>query len=232
MYSVFVAADCNGEKVNLQFTFEFGPSVSQVLSRATEAFRVVFLQRHLQRPFAVSAVVIFNEVTSTWDRLERSTQLSHNCQVYVFQPDILDVPSEIGDAIPASTYLGNYASPSRDSPQPSPRPAIPTTYEPRSIAATYTTPIYSNYASPFLEGASSPNPYSLANSSRYERNVNIASHYSSSPKAEYAGSSDSILRQERQRIERQSSLPLDQMREELRREVREFSASPERAQRY
>lgn len=227
MFSVCVAADCNGEKVNIQFSFSFGPSISQLLERATEAFRVLFVQRHVQHPFTISASVIFNDSTCTWDRLERSTQLTHNSQVYIFQPDILDVPSEIGDPMPAGKLLGDYSSPPRDVPYPSPRPTVPATYESRP-AFSHASPLHTTYTpittshqsyqhtSPYVDGA--PNPYSLAYSSRY----------SSERSGTISDSSESIFRQERQKLERQSALPLDQMREELRREARDFSASPDR----
>lgn len=229
MYSVAVAADCNGEKFNLQFLFEFGPSVAQILSRASEAFRVVFRQRGIDRIFAISASVIFNDTLGCWDRLERSTQLAHNCQLYIFQPDVLDVPAEIGDPVPASMFLGEYISPARESQgySASPRPFLPSTFEPRNPSVVYASPAYTShdrfsgdYKSAFVDHSQTSNPYSLANASRYER----------SPPSLREGS-ESILRQERDRIERQASIPLDDLRNELRREAKEYSASPDRIQR-
>ncbi|CUG91487.1 Hypothetical protein, putative [Bodo saltans] len=230
MYSVAVAADCNGDKVNLQFFFEFGPSVAQVLSRASEAFRALFRQRGIDRIFVTSASVIFNDALECWDRLDRSTQLVHNCQLYIFQPDVLDIPAEIGDPIPASTFLGDYYSPAREaSHSQSPRPTPPSSYAPRSLGQAYASPLYAasyettttttyQKSSAFVDHSAATNPYSFANATKhhYERNPN------------FHEGSESILRQERDKMERQSHMPLDDLRNELRREAKEYSVSPDR----
>lgn len=226
MYSVAVAADCNGEKANLQFFFEFGPSVAQVLSRAGEAFRVLFRQRGIDRIFVTSAAVIFNDALECWDRLERSTQLTHNCQLYIFQPDVLDIPAEIGEPISGAAFLGDYYSPARESSySPSPRPAPLASYAPRSAGLVYASPVYgasyesttTTYKSTFVDHSSGvANPYSLANATKH--------HYERSPN--FREGSESILRQEREKMERQSHMPLDELRNELRREAKEYS--PER----
>lgn len=235
MYTLFVATDCNGEKVNLEFLFDFGPSVAQLLHKATEAFRGVYQRRGIPRIFTISASVIFNDDTSTWDRLERSTQLLHNSQVYLFQPDTLDVPGEIGDAVPAAQFLPyDYSSPARGSAgaasnaiNASPRAAMPVSFDPRAPATVYASPLFEKdylYSTPF-ESSGSPNPYSLAHSSKYPRS-------SASREGEREGS---ILREERERIERQEHLSLDELRGQLRKEVKEFSAgtgSPNRSLQY
>ena len=114
-YSLCVATDFRGHKVNLQFFFDsHGPQLAQILSRASEAFNQFFRSKGvLDRPFSVTTAVIFNERYETWDRLERSAQLVHNGQIYLFQPDVNDVPAEIPDPISASQYLTDYVSPQR-----------------------------------------------------------------------------------------------------------------------
>jgi hypothetical protein len=229
MYSVAVAADCNGEKVNLQFFFEFGPSVAQVLSRASEAFRALFRQRGIDRIFVTSASVIFNDALECWDRLDRSTQLTHNCQLYIFQPDVLDIPAEIGDPIPASSFLGDYYSPAREpSHSQSPRPTPPVSFASRNIGQVYASPLYTasyetttttyQKSSAFADHSVATNPYSFANATKhqYERTPN------------FQDGSESIIRQEREKMERQAHMPLDELRNELRREAKEYSVSPDR----
>lgn len=221
MYSVFVAADCNGEKLNLQFLFEDSPSVSQVLNRSTDAFASIFLQRGLRRSFAISAAVIYNDVHQTWDRLERSTQLLHNAQVYLFQPDVVDVPSEIADPVPASLYLGTeYRSPSRTNLSQSPRAAVPSSYDPRPTSTMYSSPSVSIYGGSNPIGVGSHNPYNLANTSQ--------SRYSTSQPRTLANDNVSIIRQEREKLEQQSHLSLDELRGVLKNETKSFSASPDR----
>jgi hypothetical protein len=201
--SVFVAADVNGVKVNVQFFFDqYGPSTAQLLSRSHEAFQRIFAVHHVNRTFAVSHAVVFNEYTQAWDRLERSAQLTHNCQVYLFQPDTLDIPGEIPPPISSYTLLGGYESPTRDYSNSPRAPAPSTSY-------SY-TPV--TYTSPYTSTQPRHLPLDTA------------------PVREIQG--PSLLAEERQKVESTLRLPLDEHRDSVRREVTRFSdeLSPQRRQ--
>jgi hypothetical protein len=209
-FLVFVAADCDGQKVNVRFLFDTSsPSLTQVLNRAQEVFKRIFQQRSVLRTFAISAPVIFNDVTCTWDRLERSVQLQHNSQIYLFQPDILDLPGEIPDPIDPLDIIGyNSSSPVREgsrSSSYSPRTEFPTAFVPERIFSNFSTP--------------------------HDRSLSFG-QFSKPPavSAEKIGLSDggSIFRDERRKMEQQASLPIDELRSQLRREAKEFSSSPDR----
>ncbi|RNF12259.1 hypothetical protein TraAM80_00406 [Trypanosoma rangeli] len=268
-YSICVATDCDGEKVNLRFLFDsYGPSLVQLLNRSIVAFNNVFRLRSVPRIFAVSAAVVFNDVHSTWDRLERSTQLLHNSQVYLFQPDILDLPAEIPEPFEGQSLLDeDYVSPRRDvstSPHalgPShyePRPAI-TIESPRGMPMRHDSqnklsicgvgsrvPLGSHYYDVKDDGtkdrfcsASFSTPkrgdshdllkgdqmsllkqsFHLSSASppiRQPRESSIRSR---------SDSRRSILREEREKIEYQMQLPIDEMRRKLREETRQLERS-------
>lgn len=195
MYCVYVASVAGTEKVNIELTFAAPPSVAQVISRATAAFARLFTLRGYKTEFAVSFAMIFDDATLRWAPLERSTQLTHNCQVYVFQPDCVDVPGEIPDPISATQLLADYESPSRHSAVDlSPRPALPASYSPRS---TFTH----------------PSPAELALES--ERRRRVLAEYRDIP-------GDSIIREERTKEEQKITLPLDAHRDTVRRETQSF----------
>ena len=210
-YDVYVAADCNGAKLNLQFSFDqYGPSVAQLLSRATEAFSQFFLMKGIMRPFAVSSIVVFDEVARRWVPLERSSQLIHNAQTYVFQPDILDVPGEISDPIAASQFLIHYVSPPRDGRSPSPRAVAPNVWAPRS-----------DWPYP------SPDVAVQLDFTQEEKNVirqkERQRRSGGGSPAKVTG--PSILQEEREKVERLIALPVDEHRLAVRNESEKFSNS-------
>ncbi|KAH8613742.1 hypothetical protein ERJ75_000724500 [Trypanosoma vivax] len=105
-YSICVAADCNGKKVNLRFLFDaYGPSVGDLLRRSTVAFNNYFKRFCISKQFVTNIAVVFNDNSGTWDRLEKSTQLLHNSQVYLFQPDTFDLPAIIPEAYEGQQLL-------------------------------------------------------------------------------------------------------------------------------
>lgn len=212
-YSVCCAADCNGAKINLEFVFDqYGPSVPQLLSRATEAFSRIFHLRGIVRTFAISSAVVFNERLRCWDRLERASQLLHNSQVYLFQPDILDVPGEIPDPIPGSDFLYQYRSPERaydaEATYDSPRARAPSSHVPRS-QFYYSSPLV-------LEDSRSSVRAQLLQEMEKHRGETVEG--------------PSILAQVREEEARKEALDLDTHREIVRRETRDFekSLSPQR----
>ena len=194
--------------MNVRFPFDTSsPSVTQVLNRAQDVFRKLFQQRGVLRTFAVSAPVIFNDAACTWDRLERSVQLQHNCQVYLFQPDILDLPGEIPDPIDPFDVLGySYHSPARETTSFSPRADFPSSYGPERVYSNFTT----------------PHDRSLS-FGQFSQNVTDVP-------TEKIGTSDgiSIFKEERNKMDQLSKLPIDELRYQLRREAKEYSSSPDR----
>lgn len=200
LYNICVATDLAGAKVNLLFSFDqYGPSTAQLLSRASEAFAQVFRLRGYSRIFAISSAVVFNEALRTWDRLERSSQLLHNSQVYIFQPDVVDVPGELPDPIPAYQFLVGYASPKRDEEfSRSPRPPLPTTFG-DYVPVSRSSPALEEHRTKML----------------HEREVHAGEVV---PGA-------SILKEERAKEDMKDHLSLDEHRELVRREAREFSNS-------
>jgi hypothetical protein len=203
--AVCVAADVNGQKINLQFFFDqYGPSTAQVLARAHDAFQRVYDSHGVNRTFAVSHAVVFNDYAQTWDRLERSAQLTHNCQVYLFQPDTLDIPGEIPEPMLASQLLAGYQSPSRESynhyavhSSPRAAAAIQSSYAPTA----YSSPAYS-----------SP--------SRAQREA-VSATYRAGP--EIGG--PSLLREEREKEDAKLMMPVDAHRDAVRRETSRFTES-------
>lgn len=121
-FSVQVAADCGGEKVNLRFTFDRVPSLRHLLRDIDTAFSTLYAQ---QRPhhsiFAIGAAVVFNDARCTWDRLEHSSQLYPTAQVYIFQPNLQDSPSELPNAVDATPFLSRPEQADRRTPH---RPTI------------------------------------------------------------------------------------------------------------
>ncbi|ORC90883.1 uncharacterized protein TM35_000073070 [Trypanosoma theileri] len=274
-YSVCVATDLDGEKVNLRFLFDaYGPSVTQLLNRAIVAFNNLFHHCGIPRAFAASAAVVFNETQCTWDRLVRSTQLLHNSQVYLFQPDILDLPAVIPEPYEAQPLLGDaYVSPRREA-SDSPRAVGPAHYEPRP-PFTHTSPVVlphsndtkkkgglyktastgtmgsksryskhagedrdyigddSTHATPFSTPKRGHNG-TLVSSGRTILKGREHDSYSVSPLVQqpteenyiiYSDGRKSILRDEREKIEHQWRLPLDEMRRSLKEETKQLERS-------
>lgn len=244
-YSLCVATDFNGHKVNLQFFFDaHGPQLAQILSRATEAFNQYFRSKGIvDRPFSITTAVIFNEKHETWDRLERSSQLVHNGQIYLFQPDVVDIPAEIPDPISATQYLAGYVSPQRsfvnqsgisDTRSTSPGAQIPTSYDPylrqRYLDISPAYQLFSN---------NSPDPVMRrgsiggASASAYTGDLSTNPDYQelirkSQPRRYDDIDGPSIFQEERKHESDLSRLTLDQYREVVRSEARDFTPSPSR----
>ena len=114
MFCVYVASMCGPSKANVELVFEGPPSIAQVMSRAAVALeRLASLRGVRGFEFAVSFAMCFDDFESHWVPLERSTQLVHNCQLYIFLPDVVDLPGEIPDPVSANQFLGDYSSPER-----------------------------------------------------------------------------------------------------------------------
>ena len=215
-FSICVATSSGTAKVNLQFFFDrYAPTVAQLLSRATEAFTRLFrIRGYAAAEFAISLSMIFDEVLQRWVPLERSAQLHHGAQVYVFQPDTHDAPGEIPDPVQASQLLTDYASPSRDvSSPPRALPAYdPVPYAPRA------------YHSPYQD-------LSPSRRDTYRQLSAVAPLPRSIDPIPFVPC-DSILQEERLKENRKLELPVDEHRSVVRQETSEFtrrlSASPDR----
>lgn len=194
MYCICVASVLSYEKVNIEITFDTPPSIAQVMSRAAAAFNRLAALRGVRAEFAVSFAMIFDDLAELWVPLERSTQLAHNSQVYIFQPDVIDVPGHIPEPVSASQYLVDYSSPSRLSEyRDSPRPAAPERFTER-VRFDFPTP-----------------EDIRRESERRRRTIEVTN---------VPGTS--ILREERDNEERKISLPVDVHRETVRRETQSF----------
>eukprot|EP00388_Colpodella_angusta_P027796 GDKK01010515.1.p1 GENE.GDKK01010515.1~~GDKK01010515.1.p1 ORF type:complete len:241 (-),score=15.18 GDKK01010515.1:155-877(-) len=237
-----------GHKVNLQFFFDaHGPQLAQILNRATEAFNQYFRNKGItDHPFSITTAVIFNEKHETWDRLERSSQLVHNGQIYLFQPDVVDIPAEIPDPISATQYLSEYISPQRsfvnqsgisDTRSSSPGAQIPATYDPYFRQRFLdSSPAYQ------LFGSGSPDPTRRrvsigGTSSAYTGDLSTNPEYQnlvrkSQPRHYNDIDGPSIFQEERKHESDLSRLTLDQYRDVVRSEARDFTPSPSRDRQY
>jgi hypothetical protein len=209
MFCVYVASMCGGVKTNIELIFSAPPSIAQVMRRATAAFTRLAEIRGIHFEFAVSFAMIFDDYESRWVPLERSSQLVHNAQVYIFQPDVVDLPGEIPDPISAVQFMSDYNTPPRhvspsstprvdfaglDYRSDSPRAPIPETYTPRR-----------NFNYPSLEEI---------------HQETLRRHREAAKLPDIPG--DSIIRQERDNEARKASLPVDLHRETVRRETQAF----------
>ena len=219
-YVLCVATDFDGAKINLQFDFPQGaPTVADVLNTASATFGNLFRTKGVMRPFSITTAVIFNETHLTWDRLERSSQLVHNGQLYLFQPDLVDLPGDIPDPIPAQDYVDSYVPP-----QPSTLSPV-RTYS--GVDGVNHTPYrYVSEPSPVRPAASyvsSPPRSALDESAEMIR----AFHRRRETPGALEDDGPSIIQDERRRLSEQARLSLDEYRTFARREAHEFS--PERS---
>lgn len=200
MYCICVASVLGLDKVNLELIFTTPPSIAQVMSRATVAFNRLARLRGYSTEFAVSFAMVFDDYEGLWVPLERSTQLTHNAQLYVFQPDVVDTPGHIPDPVSALQLLDDYASPARNltpsyaAHHESPRAPPPTSFPPRNAQAVY------------------PTPEDIRRESERRRRLIDMSDIPG----------DSILRVERENEARKLELPVDTHRETVRRETQTF----------
>lgn len=200
MFCVYVAAVCGASKANIELIFAAPPSIAQVMNRAAVAFEKLAQLRGYSLEFAVSFAMIFDDYDARWVPLERSTQLVHNSQIYVFLPDVVDLPGEIPDPVSATQFLAEYRSPyTSRSPsarrvEESPRAVMPESFTPRR-----------DFSYPTVEDI-------RRESQRRHREIAVL--------PEIPG--DSIIRQERENEERKITLPVDTHRDTVRRETQAF----------
>ena len=108
MTTFAVATQIKREKVNFTLSFpEARPRMSQVLARANAAF-----SEYTGTEFSCCLGMVFNASKQYWSPLEHTAQLVSGAQIYLFQPDVHEVPGVIPDARPGDYLLANYA-PSR-----------------------------------------------------------------------------------------------------------------------
>ena len=239
MFGVCAAAAIAGGKVNLLLQFDSPPSAAQVMSRAIAAFTQLQQDRGIFAPFFVNCAMIFDDASSRWVPLERSSQVVHNCQVYLFQPDVSDVAGPIPDPIPASTFLVSYRSPERagrdDYYGTSPRGLMPTDPDLSRF------PVERNLSIGYAD--QQPPPHWHAHGKRHHSHQPQPYDDSLSPEQrailrreadKFAANTfvpgESILKEERDKEDQKLQLPLDSHRDRVREETRKFASdiSPER----
>ena len=220
-YSLCVATDFDGAKLNLQFFYPYGaPTVAEVLTSASATYENLFRAKGVTRPFSITTAVIFNETHLTWDRLERSSQLVHNGQLYLFQPDLVDLPGDIPDPIPAEEYVNTYVPPQ------------PSTLSPvRSYAGmgVNSSPARNYEPSPIRSVHYTPATPQRSNLNESQEMIKAFHKRQESPAYRSHNNDDgpSIIQDERRRLAEQSRLSLDEYRNVARKEAHDFS--PERS---
>lgn len=97
--SVLCCADLYGNKVNLEVPFACLPTLSELMQKTKDYFEYEGNQvkppNAAPRPFTVGRMQVFNDAASRWEDLNRAEQLTHHAQVYVFQPNIPDIQSDL-----------------------------------------------------------------------------------------------------------------------------------------
>jgi hypothetical protein len=242
MFAVCVAAAVNNSKLNLLLQFEQPPSAAQVLSRSIAAFTQLQQSRGIHTPFFCNCAMIFDDDSSRWVPLERSSQVVHGAQCYIFQPDVADVAGPIPDPIPASSFLVGYQSPPRNI------NAAQTTYDPSPRGLMPTDPDLSSFnpATRNLDfgdrqyGGGYSSSRAVAAGGGYndnERNpLSPEQRAILRREAERGGNTfvagGSILAEERQKEDQKIKLGLDEHRQRVRDETKRFThdVSPPRQQ--
>lgn len=243
MFSVCVAAAVGtatgaNAKTNLLFQFELPPSASQVMSRSITAFSQLQQERGNFNEFFVNCAMIFDDNTSRWVPLERSNQITHNCQVYLFQPDVPDVAGPIPDPVPADSFLNSYVSPARGAVthhHHSARGLMPrdpdlSSFQQRDVPAqnNYNSSYYSQQQPNRSLGGGGYGGSGSDALTPEQREIlrREAERYGSGFVA-----GDSILKEERDKEDRKIILPVDTHRDIVRTETKRFSeeVSPSRS---
>eukprot|EP00756_Hemistasia_phaeocysticola_P058884 Hpha_TRINITY_DN35558_c0_g1::TRINITY_DN35558_c0_g1_i1::g.84589::m.84589 len=115
-YTVFVAADVFGQKMNLELEFPFAPTLAELTQQTERAYDA---EMHSRRPmggyppFQVAKFHVVDEATDGWVEVLASQQLRNYCQVYVFQPHSTRYTENQGHIPPATRprYLSNPLGP-------------------------------------------------------------------------------------------------------------------------
>eukprot|EP00754_Rhynchopus_humris_P027374 Rhum_TRINITY_DN15083_c5_g1::Rhum_TRINITY_DN15083_c5_g1_i1::g.136407::m.136407 len=110
-FSVCVASDIFGQKVNLELDFNYAPSVPELTSKSEQAFASEMASRkpgnHI---FQVSKFHVVDPITDDWVEVIGAHQLRNQCQVYAFQPHSTKYTESQGHIPPASKPRGVYAT--------------------------------------------------------------------------------------------------------------------------
>eukprot|EP01062_Namystynia_karyoxenos_P023136 TRINITY_DN188_c1_g4_i1.p1 TRINITY_DN188_c1_g4~~TRINITY_DN188_c1_g4_i1.p1 ORF type:complete len:429 (+),score=158.95 TRINITY_DN188_c1_g4_i1:86-1288(+) len=104
--AILACADLYGQKVNLEVPFACLPTISELMQKCKDYFEyegnMVKPPNSPVRPFTVGRIQVFNDATSRWEDLARPDQLQHHSQIYIFQPNIPDIQSDLPAPRPAS----------------------------------------------------------------------------------------------------------------------------------
>ena len=144
-FSLLVAADLYGSKVNLELTLPHLPSLTE-LNRFTETtFAVesssVRPSGHPFRSFKVARFHLFDDVSQEWVELGSPSLLTEYCQLYAFQQDVSESQQQIPPPrLPTSGGAGGFGStsPRRNGTLSPNRHVTPKNEVPAAFAASYT----------------------------------------------------------------------------------------------
>eukprot|EP00659_Diplonema_papillatum_P005705 gene5705-8708_t len=134
MFSVLVAADIFGTKLNYELQFAGPPSVIELQKRIEHVFGG---ESNARRPpqfpagatqFTIQRLQVFDDRVELWVDLLSSSQLTPSCQVYAFQPET-QFHKEVQSKLPPAERLpAAAAAPPLHHPFPPPyQPPLPTT---------------------------------------------------------------------------------------------------------
>ena len=129
MFSVLVAADLFGSKLNYEASFAARPTLGELSKRIEHIFgneaRVRRPPTVPNAPFMIHRLQLFDDALEAWSDLHSGTQLIHMCQVYAFQPETAwhrEVQSKLPPAVKAppipQSPIGSVASPAVRPPPP------------------------------------------------------------------------------------------------------------------
>lgn len=119
-FSCRVATDLYGKKHNVRFNFEATPTMDTLTNHVESHFDVAARSTrpagYPDIPFKVHTFQIFDTVLLRWVELYATAQLSHNAQLYAFQPENpwhTDMQGRIRSASPVVNWCDQYGQPRR-----------------------------------------------------------------------------------------------------------------------
>lgn len=120
-FTVLVAADLYGEKVNLELNFTSAPTLADLFRVVETTFAVesstLRPSGHPFVPFKVARFHVFEDKSQQWAELFNASQLIDYCQIYAFQRDATETQKQIPPArLPTAVRMA--ASSSAQSPTP------------------------------------------------------------------------------------------------------------------
>eukprot|EP01059_Diplonema_ambulator_P023636 TRINITY_DN3916_c0_g1_i1.p1 TRINITY_DN3916_c0_g1~~TRINITY_DN3916_c0_g1_i1.p1 ORF type:complete len:414 (+),score=127.32 TRINITY_DN3916_c0_g1_i1:121-1362(+) len=98
-FPICVCSDLYETKVNLEVPFNSRPTMPELTQKIREVFdyeaNTMKPPTAAPRTFQISRMQIYNDDLGKWEDLHRTEQLHPNCQVYCFQPNIIDSQADL-----------------------------------------------------------------------------------------------------------------------------------------